>query len=523
MAELVVEIEKAYWPKMVMRALTPALRKLGDAHGHLIAAAQPSKGTIMLKGEKEQVEAAKSGLRAIVLEHFPEADMPKELAQDGDAVGGGQEEAAGVEVASGSEQTGSEEAALPRQESAQDLAAQGLRRAYATRSPAALKVALGAAQAAGVEKAHLDEAEAQLRELSAAAALASALRKGASVPELQQALVAAREAGVEDARLEEAEMALSQPASRQAVEDAMQAGREAELREALAWARACGVEAATLETAESQLRTLAAGNELSSAAELLSSLQEAGAVDEEAEAAFAAAVREAASAGVDSSLVAESEAWLDRLSAARAKEAALLQRKAAAPASEDAQPSKRQKTSEASESAPSDSAGGEDGALQREWALRLVESTVLRCRKLKAVEQEDFDLALELKQQEPAVASRLEAARSACQAASQPSGDSRAADKEALELVRRQKQEAVEQEDYDRAAELKEKELELERHGQGGGDGDVCVASAALRLLASSSPEALLSSFDSSLALSAETAGPELWEAVTSELRSAAT
>ncbi|CAE7654909.1 unnamed protein product, partial [Symbiodinium pilosum] len=85
----------------------------------------------------------------------------------------------------------------------------------------------------------------------------------------------------------------------------MEAGQEAELREALAAARACGVEEASLAAAEAQLCTLAAECELSAATELLISLEEAEAVDEESEVAFAAAVREATSAGVRPSMIAE--------------------------------------------------------------------------------------------------------------------------------------------------------------------------------------------------------------------------
>lgn len=35
---------KAHWPKNVLRVLMPALRKLGDSHGHIIVAPQPARG-----------------------------------------------------------------------------------------------------------------------------------------------------------------------------------------------------------------------------------------------------------------------------------------------------------------------------------------------------------------------------------------------------------------------------------------------------------------------------------------------
>ena len=37
---------KAHWPKNVLRVLMPALRKLGDSHGHIIVAPQPARGEL---------------------------------------------------------------------------------------------------------------------------------------------------------------------------------------------------------------------------------------------------------------------------------------------------------------------------------------------------------------------------------------------------------------------------------------------------------------------------------------------
>lgn len=84
--ELLVNIDKAFWPRGVVRGLTPVLRALGDKHGNMVIAAQPTKGHIMLKGTPEQIEAAKSELNEIICEHFPDAPVPDELsAGDGKA------------------------------------------------------------------------------------------------------------------------------------------------------------------------------------------------------------------------------------------------------------------------------------------------------------------------------------------------------------------------------------------------------------------------------------------------------
>eukprot|EP00931_Biecheleriopsis_adriatica_P023315 TRINITY_DN14753_c0_g1_i2.p1 TRINITY_DN14753_c0_g1~~TRINITY_DN14753_c0_g1_i2.p1 ORF type:complete len:285 (-),score=79.95 TRINITY_DN14753_c0_g1_i2:150-1004(-) len=77
--ELIVNIEKALWPKGVVRGLAPVLRTLGDKHGGIVIAAQPLKGHIMMKGAADKIEEAKPGLRAIIEEYFPDADTPEEL------------------------------------------------------------------------------------------------------------------------------------------------------------------------------------------------------------------------------------------------------------------------------------------------------------------------------------------------------------------------------------------------------------------------------------------------------------
>lgn len=80
-SELIVPIEQALWPKGVARSLSGVLRNLGDKHGNLVIVAQPAKGHIMVKGPAEKIEEAKPGLRAIIEEHFPDADCPEELLE----------------------------------------------------------------------------------------------------------------------------------------------------------------------------------------------------------------------------------------------------------------------------------------------------------------------------------------------------------------------------------------------------------------------------------------------------------
>lgn len=81
--ELLVNIEKDFWPKGVMRSLPPLLRKLGDKHGNLVLAAQPAKGVILVKGAADMIEAAKPELAELIAVHFPGAPVPDELTEGG--------------------------------------------------------------------------------------------------------------------------------------------------------------------------------------------------------------------------------------------------------------------------------------------------------------------------------------------------------------------------------------------------------------------------------------------------------
>eukprot|EP00439_Symbiodinium_sp_Y106_P022550 s2060_g2.t2 len=80
--ELIVSIDQALWPKGVVRSLSGVLRSLGDKHGNIVIVAQPTKGHIMVKGPADKIEEAKPGLRAIIEEHFPDADCPEDRAME---------------------------------------------------------------------------------------------------------------------------------------------------------------------------------------------------------------------------------------------------------------------------------------------------------------------------------------------------------------------------------------------------------------------------------------------------------
>jgi len=178
-----------------------------------------------------------------------------------------------------------------------------------------------------------------------------------------------------------------------------------------------------------------------------------------------------------------------------------------------------------------DEAAAEGGVeALRKWSLRMIEVSLLQCRKRKAVEMEDFDLAHRLKQREPAATLRLTAARQSCLACKDAPAASEEADteerkrlrnqeEEELQTVKRQKQEAVELEDYARASELRRRELELERRKRGD---DSQAAAAALQMLGDSPPEVLIHHFDPGVAECAQGAGSEVWEAVSADLQAAA-
>ncbi|CAE7257335.1 UPL6 [Symbiodinium sp. KB8] len=298
---------------------------------------------------------------------------------------------------------------------------------------------------------------------------------------------------------------------------------------------------------------------------LVAALELAGVVQEEDEATYRAAYDEAQQAGVDPRRLSEAEEILSRLSLPHHSQAAgaapepdsfdFLQMSAAgaegvaSEATEDKavfppmppsapvivavseSEAKRRKAELGDAGEVKDEAAAEGGVeALRKWSLRMIEVSLLQCRKRKAVEMEDFDLAHRLKQREPAATLRLTAARQSCLACKDAPAASEEADteerkrlrnqeEEELQTVKRQKQEAVELEDYARASELRRRELELERRKRGD---DSQAAAAALQMLGDSPPEVLIHHFDPGVAECAQGAGSEVWEAVSADLQAAA-
>ncbi|CAE7330384.1 UPL6 [Symbiodinium natans] len=284
---------------------------------------------------------------------------------------------------------------------------------------------------------------------------------------------------------------------------------------------------------------------------LVAALDLAGVAQEEDEATFRAAYEEAKEAGVDNRRLVEAEEILARLRPAQADgtpgydfpsapdvtSSALQEVKPIFPplppvfVAVTESEAKRRKA-ELGDAGEVKEEAVEDGVeALRKWSLRMIEVSLLQCRKRKAVELEDFDLAHRLKQREPAATLRLTAARQTClackdaPAAANDGADTeerkrlRSQEEEELRSVKRQKQEAVEVEDYARASELRRRELELERRQRGD---DSQAAAAALQLLGESAPEVLIRHFDPGVAECAQGAGSDIWEAVSADLQAAA-
>lgn len=373
-----------------------------------------------------------------------------------------------------------------------------------------------------------------------------------------------QEAGVDLNDLDAAEFAYDRFFSKHAM---LQAQDEASLRSSIQEARAAGVEAGVLAEAEARLRTLTAERELADAGVLVAALEMAGVAQEEDAATYRAAYEEAREAGVDESKLAEAEDILHRLHEPTQMEmdaayfnqtfgSLVLQPASLELKVEGTDPSASAEThafpplppivAVAETEAKRRKAEFNQGNIKEEpvedpaeamhkWSMRMIELALLQCRKRKAVELEDFDLAHRLKQREPAATLRLTAARRACLASKTPATKEeipnteaeqedrkrlRNSEDEELQAVKRQKQEAVEKEDFARASELRRRELELERRQRGD---DSEAAAAALQLLSSSSPEDLLRSFDPGVAdFFSAGAGEDIWEAVSADLKVAA-
>lgn len=101
----------------------------------------------------------------------------------------------------------------------------------------------------------------------------------------------------------------------------------------------------------------------------------------------------------------------------------------------------------------------------REWALCRLEVAILHCRKQRCVEDEDFDLALEVKLLEGSAAKRLEAAKQRYTDSHAGSGNSADGPDVATQLaeLERQKQKAAADEDFELCAQLQAKKRDLEQ------------------------------------------------------------
>lgn len=114
-----------------------------------------------MQGAAKHIEAAKPGLRALIEEHFPEADIPKELLKPSELPEAPEAPEMGSEPEKSAEQM--EKEAPKEVDSPQVLATKALKRAYATHSASAMRIALGAAYSAGVGQAALEEGERWLK------------------------------------------------------------------------------------------------------------------------------------------------------------------------------------------------------------------------------------------------------------------------------------------------------------------------------------------------------------------------
>jgi len=271
--------------------------------------------------------------------------------------------------------------------------------------------------------------------------------------------------------------------------------------------------------------------ELVASVELVAALEMAGSVADEDKATLRRALAEAKAAGVGVATVAEAEAVLRRLEPGR--------RLGSGFEADDSQAAKRRRlqggvASAAGAGAGTAVPGSTASPSLRRWAVCLVEAAVLKRRKQEAVENEDFDLALEVKRREADVAKRLEQARQSCQA--QSGGGSGGAPDPALvaelEGLKAQKAQAVEQEDFALAAELRKRERAVEQQlqsgqgsstGGGGGAEEAEVFQEVLRLLEVEGMQVWLAEADPGVTACVQDAIPALWRAVASDLGASAT
>ena len=111
-----------------------------------------------MQGAAKHLEAAKPGLRALIEEHFPDAEIPKELLKPSELP---------ETLPEPVPEPKANRKEMPKSpvevDSPQALATKALKRAYATHSASAMRIALGAAYSAGVDKAALEEGERWLK------------------------------------------------------------------------------------------------------------------------------------------------------------------------------------------------------------------------------------------------------------------------------------------------------------------------------------------------------------------------
>jgi len=81
--QFAVYIDKEHWTPAITRTLLHQLRKLGAKHENLVIAPVMGRGEIFAKGNLKSIEAVKPELAKTVLDHFPFAGLPENLAAVG--------------------------------------------------------------------------------------------------------------------------------------------------------------------------------------------------------------------------------------------------------------------------------------------------------------------------------------------------------------------------------------------------------------------------------------------------------
>jgi len=395
-------------------------------------------------------------------------------------------------------------------------AARDLALAAAGEDDVSLRRALTAAKAAGVRSGTIQEADAALRRLSAALEL-DAAAAAEDEARLQAAVALAREADVRSDRIKDAEGLLRRLIAAGELREAVHSEDEVSMQIAIAQALEVGVQSGAIAEAQALLRRMGAAKDLAAATvdddpgtlrralqraaesdlqgdaveeaeRALSRLTAAGELAEACEGAdedaLARAIAQAVELGVPRFAIEEGERALTALFTAslplpavaagveewredteKTKEAlsdSSSQHCAAVPPAGVVEEESGEQNG-AMDAVPEEADSEEQEALQQ-WSLCILESAFISCRKRKAVELEDFDLAHEVKMIEPGVGARLRAVRRRVLDGRGPMHEEEQATlvSQLAELERR-KRRAIEEEDFDLAAELKSEQLELER------------------------------------------------------------